>query len=189
MIHLVSCASPFSLDGLAAKIRKSSNFRFNWQFYQCSGIVPDSPTDLRQALDAIIATPTLHEFLRVSFDPMYADAFSIEPVHEHCQVVPAAGEFENILAKAAGDHLGAYSRDMRDATARERLAIQSLFGGMGEYSAYELSSGNIPGCDECLDYNCLLFSNWFYGVAWDWCLFALWPQRNLLWMACLTDTD
>jgi len=189
IMNLAACDSSFSIDDLAARIRKSSNFRFNWQFYQCTGIDPESPTELRQALDAIITMPELHEFLRGSFDPMYADAFAVEPLHEHCQVVPAAGEFENILAAAAGDHLGAYSQKMRDATTGEKQRINKLFGGIGEYRAYRLTPGNIPDCAMCRDGDNHLFSTWFFGVAWDWCLIALWPQRNLLWMGCLTDTD
>lgn len=34
-----------------------------------------------------------------------------------------------------------------------------------------------------------LFTTWFFGVARDWRLFAWWPDRKLLWMGCLTDTD
>ena len=116
MVHLATCDAPFSLDDLAARIRKSSNFRVSWQFYQCSGIDPQSPANIRQALEAIIATPELHKFLQESFEPMYAKAFEIEPLHKHCSVDAATGEFENTLARAASDHLGAYSRSLRRQT-------------------------------------------------------------------------
>jgi len=182
MVYLATCDAPFSLDDLAARIRKSSNFRVCWQFYQCSGIDSESPAKIRQALEAIIATPELHTFLQESFEPMYAEAFEVEPLHEHCRVDAAMGEFENTLARAANDHLGAYSRNMRDATAAEIQEIKDLFGSIGQYRAYEL----LPGSGH---HNNHLFSSWFYGVAWDWCLFALWPRRNLLWVGCLTDTD
>src|SRR5437773_2756717 len=113
MVHLTTCDGPFSLNDLAARIRKSSNFRLSWQFYQCSGIDPQSPANIRQALEAIIATPELHKFLQESFEPMYAEAFELEPLHEHSRVDAAAGAFENTLARAAGDHLGAYSQQLR----------------------------------------------------------------------------
>src|SRR5947209_6410980 len=131
MVYLATCDAPFSLDDLAARIRKSSNFRFSWQFYQCSGIDPQSPANIRQALEAIIATPELHRFLRESFEPMYAQAFEVEPLHEHCRVDAADDEFENILARAASDHLGAYSQQLRAATAVEKKAVQDLFGCAG----------------------------------------------------------
>lgn len=189
MVYLARCSDPVSLDDLAVRIRKSSNFRINWQFYQCSGIDPDSPANIRRALESIIATPELHEFLRESFEPMYAEAFEVEPLHEHCRVDAAAGEFENTLARAAGDHLGAYSQQLRDAAAAETKEINELFGSIGEYRAYELLPGTVAGCSVCRSHNNHLFSTWFFGVAWDWCLFAIWPSRNLLWVGCLTDTD
>src|SRR5262249_53356300 len=180
MVYLATCASAFSLDELAARIRKSSNFRFSWQFYQCRGVDPQSPSNIRRALEAIIATPELHKFLQESFEPMYAEAFEVEPLHEHCRVDAAGGEFENILARAAGDHLGAYSQVLRDATAAERQPIRELFKCMGEYRAYELLPGSVATCPTCCNHNNHLFSSWFFGVTWDWCLFALWPRRNLL---------
>jgi hypothetical protein len=183
MVYLATCDAPVSLDGLAARIRKSSNFRICWQFYQCGGIDPEDPTTIRQALEAIIATPEFHKFLQESFEPMYAEAFEVKPLPEGCRVDASTGGFETILARAASDHLGAYSRNLRDATAAEIQEIKDLFGSIGQYRAYEL----LPGSGG--HYNDDLFSSWFFGVAWDWCLFALWPSRNLLWIGCLTDTD
>lgn len=181
--------SPISLDSLATRIRKSSNFRFEWQFYQYESMDAKSPTGIRQALDTIIATTGLHEFLRISFDPMYADAFEIQPLHEHCQILHATSDFESILAQAANDRLGAYSQIRRQANDREMQKIRNLFGDPGEYHGFNLIPGTVSGCPACVEYNNHLFSTWFYGVAWDWCLFASWPNRNLLWMGCLTDTD
>jgi hypothetical protein len=189
MGSLITCASPFSLDDLAARVRKSSNFRFNWQFFRTDGIAPQSPLEVRNALEAIIANPDLHRFLEQSFQAMYAKAFEIESLHEHCQIVPAENEFENILASAAGDHLGAYSGEMRSAKPGETQGIKDLFGAFGNYSSFQLLPGNVPDCSTCRVYNSHLFSTWYYGVAWDWCLFASWPNRKLFWMGCLTDTD
>lgn len=188
MVYLATCDSPFSLNDLAAQIRKSSNFRFAWQFYQCSGIDPQSPPKIRQALEAIIATPELHVFLKHSFKPLYDDEFTVEPLHEHCQV-DATSDFENILAQAAGDRLGAYSQELCDATEQEEQAIKERFECLGEYRAYELLPGNVAACPECRHHANHLFSSWFFGVAWDWCFFVLWPRRNLLLVGCLTDTD
>lgn len=183
MVYLARCDAPFSLDDLAARIRKSSNFRVCWQFYQCSGIDPQSPANIRQALETIVATPELHKFMQESFVPMYAEAFEVEPLNERCRVDAVTDEFENTLARAGGDHLGAYSRSLRDATAAEIKEIKDIFGSIGPYRAYEL----VPGSGG--HHNDHLFSSWFFGVAWDWCLLALWPRRNLIWVGCLTDTD
>jgi hypothetical protein len=189
MISLATCDSPFSLDDLAARIRNSSNFSFSWQFYQYNGIKPQSVASIRQALEAIIAVPGLHKFLRESFEPAYAQTFEIKPLHEHCRIEAVAGQFENILAQAAGDHLGAYSQVLRGATVAERQEIKELFASAGEFLAFELLPGNVPGCPVCRDLDNHLFSSWFFHVAWDWCLLAVWPHRNLLWVGCLTDTD
>jgi hypothetical protein len=188
MGYLVTCDSPFSLQDLASKICASSNFRFDWQFYQFDEIDPRSPVSIRDALDSIITVPDLHRFLRDSFDAMYDSVFEIKPVHDHCRIAAASGELEDVLARAAGNHLGAYSRDLRSASLHEKGKIEELFGQIGGYIAYQLLPGSESGCSECRDYN-HLFTNWFYRVAWDWCLFAVWPKRKVLWMGCLTDTD
>lgn len=189
MVYLAACDSPFSLDELAARIRKSSNFRFSWQFFQCSRVDARSAGSIRQVLELIIATPELHRFLQESFEPLYAKAFEIEPLHAHCRVDAATDEFENILARAAADQLGAYSPHLREAREVEKQEIRQLFGRPGEYLTYQLLPGNIAGCTACRDSNNDLFSNWFYGVAWDWCFLAIWPRHNLFWVGCLTDTD
>lgn len=188
-MDLDPCNDPFSLTELASRIRRSSNFRFDWQFYRCIGIDLDKPSAVREILDLIIATDGLHRFLRESFKPMYDEAFAITPVHEHCQILDATNVFENTLARAANDHLGAYSRDLREANPGEKQAIEDLFSQLGDYRPYELVPGNIPGCPVCDEYNHHLFSTWFYDVAWDWCLFVAWPKHSVLWMGCLTDTD
>ncbi len=138
-------------------------------------------------LEAVIADQGLHAFLRDSFNPLYDDSFDITPLHEHAKVVDAAGEFEDLLARAAGNHLGAYSRDLRSATAAETDEIRQLFSQPGPCHAFELQPGNVPGCTKCTYSH--QFTNWFYGVAWDWCIMATWPTSELLWVGCLTDTD
>jgi hypothetical protein len=188
MKSLSTTADPFNLEGLAARVRSSSNFWFNWQFYDFDGIDPRSPVDIRAALSRIIAEPGLHQFLRDSIDDKSDRAFEIDSLHEHCRVELTA-DFENILAAAAADHLGAYSRDMRPATAGECAEVAKLFGSAGEYVAFQLLPGKIADCPVCRTHNNHLFTTWFEGVAWDWCLLATWPDRHLLWLGCLTDTD
>lgn len=188
MRRLLTTEDPINLAGLATRIRSSSNFRINWQFYDFDGIDPRSPAGVREALNLIIAAPELHRFLRESFEELDDLKFEIEPLHEHCRV-ELTSDFENVLAAAATDHLGAYSRDMRPATAQECAEVAELFRGAGEYVAYQLLPGNVPGCPVCSKFNNHLFSTWFDGVAWDWCLLSAWPDRNLFWLGCLTDTD
>ena len=192
-MFLETCDAPILLDPLADRICNSSNFRFDWQFYQFRGIDPRSPQGVRRALDQVIATPHLHEFLNRSFHPLYADAFAIEPAHSHCRIQPADGELEAILGLAAEDHLGAYSRTLRNPTDRRKEKAESdisqLFASVGEYCSFQLLPGEVPDCPVCRNYDNHLFSNWFYAVAWDWCLFATWAKPGLFWMGCLTDTD
>jgi hypothetical protein len=188
MRHLSTIPDAIELDGLAARIRRSSNFRFNWQFYEFDGMDPRSPAAVQSALNLIIGREDLHRFLRESFDDAYDRDFTISRLHEHCRV-EAGPAFENVLAAAAADRLGAYSQDLQQATEQERAEIAELFRGPGDDYAFQLRPGNIPGCPICGTHNHHLFTNWFYGVAWDWCLLATWPDRNLLWLGCLTDTD
>ena len=185
--QLAVCDPPFSLDALVDRTPGPSNLIFAWQFFRCEGIDPGSSAGVRRALDLIVATPDLHRFLRESIDP--ARAFEIGPLHEHCRIVPAAGEFENVLAANAGGHLGAYAREVRPATVGERQQVRDRFERAGPYVAYQLLPGDVPGCLACREYGSHLFTTWFEGVFWDWCLIAGWPDRDLLWVGCLTDTD
>lgn len=189
MRYVSTCDAPFSLDDLAAQIRKSSSFRFAWQFYSWSGADPRSPAAARWALTEIIATPELHHFLRESFEPLYAPRFEISPLHNHSEVLPADDEFEHALAGAAADRTGAYARCSYQTTPGERQAVHDLFCLAGDYATFHFVQGNVPGCAVCGQYNGQLFTTWFYGVAWDWCLMAAWPARDLFWLGCLTDTD
>jgi len=56
---------------------------------------------------------------------MYDEKFQIRPLHDHCRV-ESTSNFENILAAAATDHLGACSRDLRSATAQECKEIAEV---------------------------------------------------------------
>jgi hypothetical protein len=187
---LEPCEDPLPLDELARPVRSSSNFRFDWQFYRCdAGGDLTSSSSVRDALGRIIAQPTLHEFLRASFRPLYDERFEVSPLHEHARVLCAEGNFAEVLARAAEDRLGAYSRELVPATAAGRKQVERLFGALGPYVAWELLHGEEPGCAACRDFNNHLFTTWFYGVAWDWCFLVRWPARDLLWVGCLTDTD
>ncbi|MSU79094.1 MAG: hypothetical protein EXS16_13520 [Gemmataceae bacterium] len=187
MRFLVTCDSPFSLEDLTVRIRATSNFRFNWQFFQFSGFDPRSPDGVRKMLEEIIAVPDLHRFLKDSFKSHYHPAFKISPLHQHAKVVAASGVFEDILARAASDRLGAYSPNLRPADAREIEEIGQLFGQLDPYFPFELQAGNTPGCVGCTYSH--IFTDWFDCVAWDWTLIATWPIWELMWLGCLTDTD
>jgi len=67
--------------------------------------------------------------------------------------------------------------------------MKNALASLGVYDAYELIAGNVPGCPICKDASNHVFTNWFYGIVWDWCMFVVWPKKQILWMGCLTDTD
>ncbi len=186
MRSLSICDCLLPLDDLAAQIRKSSNFRFAWQFYQVHGTQLLTPADARWALELIIEKSELHQFLKDSFDQeasIGSNLFDIGPLHEQSVVVSADGEFEDIFARAAGDHLGAYSKSMRrTASTTEKQSVKAIFGSIGDYRAFQLIQG------ASADYNSHLFTTWFDCVAWDWCLMASWPMQQAFWLGCLTDT-
>ncbi|REK07882.1 MAG: hypothetical protein DWQ37_20985 [Planctomycetota bacterium] len=120
---------------------------------------------------------------------MYHSEFSIEPIHEHCSFEECNVEFANVLARAAADRLGAYSPSLSEASPRERARIGDAFGAIGPYVAFQLLPGRVQDCEICASYCSYLFTNWFYGVAWDWCFVLLWRDSDLAWVGMLTDTD
>jgi hypothetical protein len=192
MKPILNESAPVSLEALAARIRASSNFRFCWQWFSCDPPCEASPAAARRILDQIASEADCHEFLKsegASVDSN--EKFKIEPLHGHSTVVRADGDFEKILARAAADHLGAYSRDLSDASVDQVQEVRNLFSSVGPYSCFELTPGEVTGCETCGVYHPLLafFTNWFYGVAWDWCFCIIWPTRSLVWVGCLTDTD
>jgi len=117
-------------------------------------------------LARVVEAPDCHAFLRESFEVGPGESFTIESVHEHSNLAIADGSFEQTLARAAADRLGAYSRDLSDATVSQVGAGRDLFGAPGSYSAFVLTPGTVAGCPVCADYNGHLFTSWFYGVAW-----------------------
>ena len=188
-MHIDSIPDPIDLQTLAASIRRSSNFRFSWQFYSVFTEALDSLGTVAKILDAIIAQPELHSFLAETLDDIYPRQFRIEPLHKHASVIPDGSFFLDTVARASLDRLGAYSRDLSPSTAQEREPIHKLFSQKGRYSAFTVVPGNNPDCEICRQHNSHLFSNWFYDVAWDYTLFVSWPNSALFWMGCLTDTD
>jgi predicted kinase len=127
MMPIVESAAPVSLGGLAQQIRRSSNFRFDWQWFSLDAVPAASPSEVRRILDKLVSEPACHRFLEESFSDLYDPAFKIEPIHKHCRVVDITHEFDGILARAATDRLGAYSRELVDAPASELMAVRRLF--------------------------------------------------------------
>jgi hypothetical protein len=179
-----------ALDSLAARVRSSSNFQFNWQWYRRSPRRPPSVAEARRILALVASTPELQGFLRDSHDYKYAPVFEIEPLHEHVPMEPA-DEFEMTLARGAADLLGAYSGSQDNASPAQVEEVRKIFSTHGSYQAFQLVFGSVPGsaCPTCADWNGHIFTNWFNGVAWDWCFCVLWEQTDLVWVGCLTDTD
>jgi hypothetical protein len=189
MTPILDEVAPVSWEGLAARIRRSSHLRFNWQWFSLDAVPAASPAGARGILDRVVSDPACHRFLEASFTARYEPAFKIEPVHDHCRAVDVTRELEGILARAATDRLGAYSRELVDAPAPEVMEIRAMLRPVFPYNAFSLEPGNVARCSACKSHNNHLFTSWFYGVAWDWC-FCLLPQgRPIAWVGCLTDTD
>lgn len=138
-------------------------------------------------LSAVQGDAALRAFLREPLDQDSEPTFELP--HAHSRFLPAEGELEQVLARAAADRLGAYSSSLAEARPAEVEEIRMLFSAAGRYRPFELRSGAIPGCEGCREWGSHLFSSWFYGVAWDWCFCVLWEESDLVWLGCLTDTD
>jgi hypothetical protein len=179
-------AAPVALEPLTARIRASSNFRFSWQWFSCPPFPATGAGEVRDILGAVIDRPDCHAFL---IDSLERGPFTIERLHEHVGFVRSDGSFEQVLARAAADQLGAYSRILADATPDQVKEVRAIFGALGTYTAFELTPGNVAACPACKDYNNHLFTSWFYGVAWDWTFCVRWTERPFAWIGCLTDTD
>ncbi len=189
MTPILESAAPVSFGGLATQIRSSSNFRFDWQWFSLDTVPAATPTEVRRILDKLVSEPECHRFLEESFSDLYDAAFKIEPIHEHCRAVDMTHDFDGVLARAATDRLGAYSRELVDAPASELMAVRRILGPVFPYRVFSLQPGDAADCPACKKYDSHLFTNWFYGVAWDWC-FCLLPQgAPIAWVGCLTDTD
>lgn len=189
MIPLVEAAAPVSLAHLAARIRRSSNFRFEWQWFSLDAVPVACAAAARGILGSVVSDPACHRLLQDSFENLYEPEFRIEPLHEHCRVVDAGDGFAGTLAQAATDRLGAYSRELIEAAPSEVEAVRNIFAPVWPYSVFSLEPGNESGCPACADFNNHLFTNWFYGVAWDWCFCLLPHGKAIAWVGCLTDTD
>src|SRR4051812_26638197 len=87
-------------EPLAARIRRSSNFRVAWQLFEWNGPPKATARTARQVLETVVLVPELQTFL----------SSSVQPIHAHALFEPAGGTFERTLARAAADRLGAHSR-------------------------------------------------------------------------------
>ena len=134
----------------------------------------------------MIDRPDCHAFL---IDSLAHEPFTIERLHEHVGFVASDGAFEQVLARAAADQLGAHSRLLTDATPGQVNEVRTTFAALGPYRAFELTPGNVAGCSICKYHNHHVFSSWFYGVAWDWLFCVRWTERPLVWIGCLSDAD
>lgn len=188
-MHVETIDDPFDLGPLAASIRSSSNFRFAWRFFQIPGRNLQNPGTVAAVLNQIIEDSLLHSFLSDSWDDDLELPFQIEPLHRHASIALDESDFLDTMTRASLDRLGAYSRSLARSTGAEREVVNKLFSKAGPYLAFAINSGSQPDCDVCRHHNNRLFSNWFFGVAWDWTFLVTWPLKSVLWMGCLTDTD
>jgi len=175
-------------EGIAARIRRSSNFRVAWQLIEWSAPCKATPRTARQVLETIALVPELQTFL-ASSEPTVTQPPTVQPLHVHAVFKAAAGTFERTVARAASDRVGAYPRMHTDVAPVEIREVEELFRSLGPYVPFELLPGEVEGCPECRGHYAHLFSDWFYCVAWDWCFCVIWEERNLVGVLCMTDTD
>jgi hypothetical protein len=180
--------APLDLRALARSIRASSNFQFEVIFFRWESDGRPIADAARSILETFIATPDLHAPLRERFHGGYRGAsFEISGLEPHARVVPAE-DFEKELARASLDRAGAYSRSLQQASAEEAREVSELFGTLGCYEVGQLVAQQAPGCPTC-GWEAHLFTNWFFGVAWDWCYVVLWREARVAAIVCMTDTD
>jgi hypothetical protein len=175
-------------EQLAARIRRSSNFRVAWQLFEWDGPCKASPRTARQVIETIALVPEYQTFLANS-EPPFTKPLNIQPIHAHSVFKAAGGTFERTLARAAADRLGAHSRIRADALPEQIRDVENRFQRPGPYVPFELLPGEVNGCLACRGHNAHLFSDWFFGVAWDWCYCVIWEARRLVGILCMTDTD
>jgi hypothetical protein len=188
-LRITTIPNPIDLSEAASKLRSSSNFRFAWQFQEIAAVKSIDGHTCRTLLNCIVADTTLHEFLRSSIDDIYRRDFEIWLLHEHCEIRETTDDFVDTFARAVFDHLGAYSRELRESTDEEREYVRRTFSPLGDFLAYSIIPGNHADCHDCKQYNHQLFSNWFFDVAWDYTYFVAWPDRRIVWIGCFSDTD
>jgi hypothetical protein len=101
MIPVAGDEVGLDFEPLAARIRRSSNFRVAWQLFEWNGPRNKATArTARQVLETVVLVPELQTFL----------SSSVQPIHAHALVEPAGGTFERTLARATADRLGAHSR-------------------------------------------------------------------------------
>jgi hypothetical protein len=182
--------APIDLRDLARAVRASSNFPFEVIFFRWEGDGRPVAEEARTVLETFIATPELHAPLRERFHGGYRPGthFETSPLEAHAAVVAAGEEFEGELARASLDRAGAYSRSLQPASTEEARIVSEMFGALGRYEVAKLAAQPVPGCPTC-GWDSHLFSNWFFGVAWDWCYVVLWREGHTAAIVCMTDTD
>lgn len=189
MIRVEGEGAGFDFKRISARIRASSNFRVAWQLFEWVGPCKATPRTARQALETMVLVPELQAFLANS-DPPFTGPLNVQVIHPHCVFKDAAGAFERTIACAYTDRLGAYSQILDDAPPERLRDVEKAFHALGPYAPFELLPGEVEGCLECRRHNGhVLFSDWFYGVAWDWCYCVIWEERRLVSLICMTDTD
>jgi hypothetical protein len=170
--------APISLGALDAAICRSSNFRFAWQFYRVTGADLETADSARDVVDLVTLRPENHAFLMNATPPHDPRPVTIERLSPQVVFRADTDGVCALLAQAAADRLGAYSRSLAAASACEVRAVAALFGQVGAFNGFLLDEfGQQP------------FSSWFDQVAWAWCVVVTWPAVRLAWVGCLTDTD
>ncbi len=185
-MHITRIPDPIDMSDAASKIRASSNFRFAWQFHQIDGVETVDANACRALLNAVVADPTLHEFLRSSIDDIYPREFEICPLHDHCQFANAPMILSIPLLAVCLTTWARIHATFENRTPTNAALCERHFRLLGDFAAYSIFPGNDPDCDECKQYNHQVYSNWFFDVAWDYTYFVVWPDSKIVWVGCFS---
>ncbi|PHR88853.1 MAG: hypothetical protein COA78_36165 [Blastopirellula sp.] len=154
-----------------------------------SYVDPNDPNLPSRIIEGLRNAPQHHSFLADQDPQSEGEQYTFDPIHRHARWVANNEEVLDILARGRLNKLGAYSTSHQEPSRQEKDRIDALLSAKGPYKSYSLWQGDDPTCAVCSQYNNHLFSNFFYEVAWDWCIQIVWADVQECCIIFLTDTD
>lgn len=178
------------LKELEIAIGKSSNFEFVHQFFSTTISSLADPETLIDVLNHIADVPELHQFLLGQADySSSSEEFRINRLDKFSYFKKDKAFFGEILAGAALDIIGAYSKTLRFATPEEAETATKPFERFGKFEGFMLSRHPSENYHENRSTAPAYYCSWFFDVVWDYLLIATWPEKKIFWIGCLTDSD